>query len=121
MKTKIMEEFECHGMKCAVVKVSRQEDLQTVVPGIGLRSTWHNGYVMLPESHPLHGKDYEEIDTRVDVHGGITFGREYKFKGNKGFWVGFDTVHSFSNESHDQAFVRRETERLAEQLKEIRT
>lgn len=29
------------------------------------------GYVGLPESHPLHGADYEKPN--VDVHGGLTF------------------------------------------------
>lgn len=32
---------------------------------------WGNGYVLIPEDSPLHGKDYNDID--VDVHGGLTF------------------------------------------------
>ena len=32
---------------------------------------WGNGYVLIPQGHPLHGKHYDEID--VDVHCGLTF------------------------------------------------
>ena len=42
-----------------------------------------NGYVRIPESHPWHGLDYDDID--VNVHGGLTYGH--------GDWVGFDCMH----------------------------
>lgn len=42
-----------------------------------------NGYAQIPEDHPWHGLDYDEID--VDVHGGLTFARDG--------WIGFDTLH----------------------------
>lgn len=32
---------------------------------------WGNGYVLIPEGHPLHGEHYDKID--VDVNGGLTF------------------------------------------------
>ncbi len=32
-----------------------------------------NGYALIPIGHPLHGKNYEEIDEFVSVHGGLTF------------------------------------------------
>ena len=32
---------------------------------------WGNGYVLIPEGHPLHGTHYNNIN--VDVHGGLTF------------------------------------------------
>ena len=32
---------------------------------------WGNGYVLIPQDHQLHGKDYSDID--IYVHGGLTF------------------------------------------------
>ena len=61
---------------------------------------WGNGYVLIPEGHPLHGKHYDEID--VDIHGGLTFSNlvddqmaEYwGLEGHIGKWcIGFDTCH----------------------------
>lgn len=44
---------------------------------------WVNGYVRVPEGHPWHGKDYDDIP--ADVHGGLTY--------SGGDWIGFDTAH----------------------------
>lgn len=43
-----------------------------------------NGYVRVPDDHPLHGLDYDELDD-IDVHGGVSFA--------DGDWIGFDTAH----------------------------
>ena len=32
---------------------------------------WGNGYVLIPIGHPLHGKNYDDIN--VNVHGGLIF------------------------------------------------
>lgn len=67
------------------------------------------GYVGLPPSHPLHGRDYEGID--ADIHGGLTFadgcdpqhdpvtGRGICHVPEPGepdslWWIGFDCAHS---------------------------
>ena len=63
---------------------------------------WGNGYVILEKNHPYFGKEYDEIP--VDVHGGLTYGREITEKmielwdelseEDLGKWiVGFDTGH----------------------------
>lgn len=44
-----------------------------------------NGYVQVPQGHPWHGLDYDEID--VEAHGGLTFARDG--------WIGFDTLHAW--------------------------
>jgi len=31
------------------------------------------GYVGIAEDHPMFGKDYDDVDSRVDVHGGLSF------------------------------------------------
>ena len=52
------------------------------------------GYVRVPQGHPWHGMDYDEID--ADVHGGLTFA-ELDVPCGKGddnaYWVGFDCGH----------------------------
>ncbi len=44
-----------------------------------------NGYARVPDDHPWHGLDYDEID--VAVNGGLTYARDD--------WIGFDTMHAF--------------------------
>jgi len=47
-----------------------------------------NGYALIPEGHPWHGLDYDEVsDKGVEVHGGLTYD-------NENGWVGFDTCHA---------------------------
>jgi len=65
-----------------------------------------------PPGHPLHGKDYGEVE--AEVHGG--------------WWLGFDCAHygdlspGFTNGLRrdgvyrDMEFVTREVEQLAEQF-----
>jgi hypothetical protein len=86
---------------------------------------WGNGYVLIPENHPLHGKHYNDID--VDVHGGLTFSELVNAemveswgldKQDEGKWcVGFDTAHYADNLfKWSKEKVQEEAERLKEQL-----
>lgn len=104
------------------------------------------GYVGVPTSHPLHGKDYETPD--VSVHGGLTFADKCQGKTDgichevaegepdNVWWFGFDCAHSGdlspyydskyqlcrAVESYkDIGYVRAETLRLAAQLKALET
>jgi hypothetical protein len=86
---------------------------------------WGNGYVLIPKNHPLHGKQYDEID--VSVHGGLTFSELVDAemiemfeleKEDEGKWcVGFDTCH-FSDKLSEwsKEKVQEEAERLRDQL-----
>lgn len=99
---------------------------------------WGNGYVIIPEDHPMHGKHYDDID--VDVHGGLTFDGLVDmngmiicdtFSGDKsvmhwdevtkedagGWIVGFDTAHYGDSISRwPQEAVQKEADDLKEQL-----
>lgn len=86
--------------------------------------TWC-GYAEVPKGHPW----YMGVDTAlggVRVHGGITFANLWSEIG--GWWIGFDCNHyldlapirfsrlSTSRTYRDLAYVKLETERLAEQI-----
>lgn len=40
------------------------------------------GYVRVKPGHPWHGKDYNDIEDDIDVHGGLTYARADKACGN---------------------------------------
>ena len=93
---------------------------------VSLEHGWGNGYVLIPEGHPLHGVEYDEI--HVDVHGGLTYSNlvddemlEYWDElspEDKGSWcVGFDTAHSGDDVYRwPKSAVEAETNRLRDQL-----
>lgn len=92
-----------------------------------------NGYVAVPQGHPLWGKSYEVANNCVDVHGGVTFGGAYdkNFVENiirlsddeipEDSWVfGFDTLHFMDNSVNcDETFCRVETMNFLKQLENI--
>ena len=49
-----------------------------------------NGYVSVPNGHPCHGMDYNDVNDLVSVHGGLTYSE--KLDRDKKF--GFDTGHA---------------------------
>ena len=100
------------------------------------------GYVELPKKHKLYGKDYinnEEIFNELDVHGGVTYTNEIRFKQQNytiDYVVGFDCAHAgdyspyslpflgmnkrIANETYkDIDYVTNECKNLAKQLKEL--
>ena len=92
----------------------------------GCETGWGNGYIVIPEGHPMHGVDYDLID--VDVHYGLTFSAladdldwpELKEEDKGGWVVGFDTAHLGDTlEKWPKQEVEKEAERAAEQLKLI--
>jgi hypothetical protein len=92
------------------------------------------GYAAVSPGHALHGKSYEAPD--VDVHGGLTYADACfgpichvpkPGEPDDVWWFGFDCAHGgdsvpswprgvFAGTYRDLAYVRRETEQLAEQL-----
>lgn len=90
---------------------------------------WGNGYVVIPIGHPLHGKNYNDIDG-INIHGGLTFSEpvsELKTpvwkkcfsEDEKDAWViGFDTAHGGDTlEYWTPQRVQEEANRLLEQVK----
>ena len=98
-----------------------------------IKTGWGNGYAVIHKSHPLFGKDYNDID-HIDIHGGLTYAeslngdnQRYKVIADEGvyirtpkdYWVfGFDTAHYMDDlESCPKEYVQMETQNLVNQLK----
>lgn len=68
------------------------------------------GYVGVPRTHPFHGRDYDQVDVDVEVHGGLTYAalcqEDTEDEGHgichvplpgrdpEVWWLGFDCGHS---------------------------
>jgi hypothetical protein len=102
------------------------------------------GYVGVPPTHPAYDKNYDDVD--VSVHGGLTYSGHCQkdgpichtpkpFEPDDLYWLGFDAAHYMDLSPgivatlrelgstrerddiyRDLAYVRKETESLAEQL-----
>lgn len=67
------------------------------------------GYVAVSRHHPLWAKHYDEIDTDIRVHGGLTFSRPGTLIGSRApmrWWYGFDTAHAWDYSPHMRALTR---------------
>lgn len=80
MRFVIEKEFEYNGFNCRIVGMS-----------MGHRC----GYVEIPESHKLHGIDYNELE--FDVHGGLTYSG---YRDDK-YLIGFDCAHYGDGRDHE--------------------
>jgi len=90
---------------------------------------WGNGYVIIPENHPMYGV----TDIPVNVNGGLTFAENFEVLNREnwldmpedvtsGWVVGFDTAHSCDTlEKWPKESVESETYRLKTQLEEMIT
>lgn len=82
-----------------------------------------NGYVLIPDGHPLESHPDFGNETLLDVHGGVTFGPE---RTEGGHIVGFDTLHFSDYSTISNPRGRRwsiddvvaETNYMAEQIAE---
>jgi len=96
--SRTLHEWEHAGLRCAVCKTA-----------VALC-----GYVMVPESHPYHGKGYDNVDVRV--HGGLTFADGF----HSGWWFGFDCAHSGDVISMEiPLFEESEESKIAKRLRAI--
>jgi hypothetical protein len=96
---------------------------------MGRNFGWGNGYVIIPEGHPMYGKHYDDIP--VEVNGGLTFAENVSDMNREhwpeipeditsGWVVGFDTAHSWDTLSRwPKEKVERETNRLRLQLEKL--
>ena len=63
-----------------------------------------NGYVGVNKDHPLYGVEYNEIFSKISIHGGLTYSGHIKNRKHNPtqvnwvdedlWWFGFDTFHS---------------------------
>lgn len=91
----IIKEFNYKGFNCFIKKFS-MGPLSRFYLGLedfaGNTIGWLCGYVALPKGHPLHRKEYDEIDDEINdvAHFGLTYS---ELEGDD--WViGFDCNHA---------------------------
>lgn len=73
------------------------------------------GYIQVPESN-RHFEDYSYNFDEIECHGGITYASGRRTD-DTGHWIGFDTMHYFSNEKYRTIeFCKKECENIIEQL-----
>ena len=90
-------------MNTFISTIAYQEEFKTIG-----RTGWGCGYVHIPKNHPILVKtlvsdgwgDYLQPDGCPEE---ITFSRWDKEQ--EYFIIGFDTAHSYNNDSHDEAYV----------------
>lgn len=57
------------------------------------------GYVGVPKGHKFYGKDYMDVEDKIDCHGGLTFSSRYEDttyplkEPNDYWWFGWDYGH----------------------------
>ena len=94
----IESNFIHEGLRCVVIFTS-----------MGHRC----GYVGIPKTHTLYGKDYDEefneensIECHFDIHGGITYASSSMvspIESNGLWWLGFDLAHYMDGKDLDLA------------------
>lgn len=88
----VEKEFKHEGLKCVVIMTSNAHRC---------------GYVGIPDTHSLYGKDYDEYEVDFDCHGGITYAgggkqSEYPIKSDL-WWFGFDCLHCDDSKDYETA------------------
>ena len=89
---------------------------------------WGNGYVIIPPEHPFHGIHYDQLNTIISIHGGITFSEygdeikrweEYKPEYDNNWIIGFDTCH-YDDDLYKwpKSAIEEEVANLAKQCEE---
>ena len=124
-----------HGRVYSCAGVMKTELKAFVKPSTfsyGYSAGYGNGYVVIPEGHPLHKMGYDDIHDKydIDVHGGLTFAeiasglREWGIPDwvNETDWIiGFDTAHYGDSLQRwpDEESVLSEANRLKEQCERL--
>jgi hypothetical protein len=90
-------------MKTFISTIKYEEDFKTIG-----RTGWGCGYVHIPKDHPilvetLVSDCWGDYLQPKDCPQEITFTRWDKE--NEYYMIGFDTAHSYNNDSHDEAYI----------------
>lgn len=117
----VIKEFNYKGFNCFIKRIS-MDPLSGLALGLEdfrrKSRGWLCGYVALSEGHPLHGKEYYEIDDEIDdvAHFGLTYS---EFEGDD--WViGFDCNHAFDTPATNTVeFVEGNIKEIVDTILEI--
>ena len=94
--------------------------------------THPTAYIRIPENHKYYQVDYDEVD--VDVHGGLTYGKDYLHIENDvkidGWFIGWDYGHAgdymgyYADEIFNLALYKDDdkkwtTEEIAKEVRDV--
>ena len=80
-----------------------------------LSGTWYTGYIEIPEGHPIYKKHYDDVG--IPVHGGWTYSEPYLGDKKDSWFIGFDTAHSFYDETtQNEEYVLSELKKVVDIL-----
>lgn len=76
-------------------------------------NAYFNGYIVLPKTSKFYEKHFDDINEKIEIHGGFTFS---DFVDDK-YKIGFDTIHYFDNENTQNVdFVLNELKNAVDQI-----
>lgn len=121
MEINTIKEFKYKGFECYIncVGFDKCQSIREAITLTGsedfsMRRWWLCGYVVLPGDHPLNGEHYDDINSVVDVHKGLTFSDNYD---NNTWVIGFDCNHyGDGDKENTEEFVVSEIQKLIDQL-----
>ena len=70
--------------------------------------THPTAYVKLPRNHPYYKKDWLNANINIEVHGGLTYSRNYltcEADHLDGWWIGWDYAHYRDHMGYDPETV----------------
>ena len=78
---------------------------------------WYAGYIEIPKEHPIYGRHCAYID--IPIHGGWTYNEPYLGNKKDSWFIGFDTAHSFDDETtRNEEYVLSELHKAIDEMEE---
>lgn len=76
-------------------------------------TTYYNGYIVIPKNSKFYDRNYNFINSEVEIHGGFTFA---DYVGDN-YVIGFDTAHYFDDRTTQNVeFVINELRQAVDQI-----
>lgn len=121
MTKTLLQKFQNGDYECRIYRIEFDEFPEHLRNDLFkfLNVSWLCGYVSIPKNHPFTDKDFSSSSINdLSVHGGITF--RDKLEDSDLVFIGFDCNHydDLTNPK-DEHYVKKECDRLVEQLREI--
>lgn len=119
MRTVDIKTFEHKGYTGVIAHQRLNDEIKEAHPDVGILCDWFCGYVVIPETHPLHRVEYDDTynsNMDIEVHGGLTYSGDHILKSRE-WCLGFDCNHFMDTpDVQDEAYTKNEVIKMIEQL-----